>query len=100
MAPTYEASTLAVFAKFVEAGLVYKQLKPVPWSVANQTALADAELEYQDVTDPSVFVEFPVTTPTEHGGDLHLLVWTTTAWTLAAHLAVAVHPDEIGRAHV
>src|SRR5690606_15275753 len=61
MKPAYEASTLEVFARFVEAGLVYKQLKPVPWSVANQTALADAELEYQDVEDPSVYVEFPVT---------------------------------------
>ena len=48
-APGYEAATLEVFAKFVEAGLVYKQLKPVPWSIENQTALADAELEYQDV---------------------------------------------------
>src|SRR3954470_10814593 len=60
MAPGYEAETLEVFAKFVEAGLVYKQLKPVHWSIANQTALADAELEYKEVTDPSVYVEFPV----------------------------------------
>ncbi len=51
MSPGYEAETLEVFAKFVEAGLVYKKLKPVPWSMANQTALADAELEYQDVAD-------------------------------------------------
>src|SRR3954447_22047849 len=49
MAPEYEAETLEVFARFVEAGLVYKQLKPVHWSIANQTALADAELEYKDV---------------------------------------------------
>ncbi|MDB5297785.1 MAG: ileS, partial [Phycisphaerales bacterium] len=91
MAPAYEASTLEVFAKFVEAGLVYKQLKPVPWSVANQTALADAELEYEDVTDPSVYVEFPVVTESEFA-DLHLLVWTTTPWTLPANLAVAVAP--------
>src|SRR5690606_13211367 len=48
MAPTYEASTLEVFAQFVERGLVYKQLKPVQWSIENQTALADAELEYKD----------------------------------------------------
>src|SRR5688572_5667673 len=93
MKPEYEAETLDVFARFVEAGLVYKQLKPVPWSVANQTALADAELEYKDVTDPSVFVEFPVVSSTEHGGQLHLLVWTTTPWTLPANLAVAVHPE-------
>src|SRR5688572_12375487 len=93
MKPEYEAETLEVFARFVEAGLVYKQLKPVPWSVANQTALADAELEYKDVTDPSVFVEFPVVSSTEHGGQMHLLVWTRTPWTLPANLAVAVHPE-------
>ncbi|MEO6437364.1 MAG: class I tRNA ligase family protein, partial [Tepidisphaeraceae bacterium] len=86
MTPDYEADTLEVFARFVEAGLVYKQLKPVPWSVSNQTALADAELEYQDVEDASVYVEFPI-------ADAHLLVWTTTPWTLPANLAVAVHPD-------
>ena len=89
MAPEYEAATLEVFAKFVEAGLVYKQLKPVPWSIENQTALADAELEYQDVSDNSVFVEFPVVGA---AADV-LLVWTTTPWTLPANLAVAVNPE-------
>jgi isoleucyl-tRNA synthetase len=96
MTPDYEASTLEVFARFVEAGLVYKQLKPVPWSVANQTALADAELEYEDVTDPSVFVEFPATGKPHAFGktnpsSFHLLVWTTTPWTLPANLAIAVN---------
>src|ERR1700760_1358828 len=84
MAPEYEARTLEVFARFVEAGLVYKKLKPVPWSVSNQTALADAELEYKDVTDPSVYVEFPV----NGSPNTFLLVWTTTPWTLPANLAV------------
>jgi isoleucyl-tRNA synthetase len=99
MSPGYEAATLEVFAKFVEAGLVYRKLKPVPWSVANQTALADAELEYQDVQDKSVFVEFPVLSPSPGtpgegwGEGAFLLVWTTTPWTLPANLAVAVHPD-------
>ncbi len=88
MSPRYEAATLEVFARFVEAELVYKKLKPVPWSIENQTALADAELEYQDRTDDSVFVEFPL-----EGQDEFLLVWTTTPWTLPANLAVAVHPD-------
>ena len=87
MAPSYEASTLEVFARIVEKGLVYRKLKPVPWSVANQTALADAELEYQDVTDSSVFVEFPTTDSTT--GATHMLVWTTTPWTLPANLAIA-----------
>src|SRR5207248_178584 len=80
---------------------VYKQLKPVPWSVSNQTALADAELEYQDVTDNSVYVEFPASglerlgtpfglTPSDN---LVFLVWTTTPWTLPANLAIAVNAD-------
>ncbi|HEX3357634.1 MAG TPA: isoleucine--tRNA ligase [Tepidisphaeraceae bacterium] len=89
MAPEYEAETLEVFARFVEAGLVYKQLKPVHWSIANQTALADAELEYKDVDDNSVYVEFAAT------GDekMSFLIWTTTPWTLPANMAIAVHPD-------
>jgi isoleucyl-tRNA synthetase len=101
MAPAYEANTLEVFARFVENGLVYKKLKPVPWSIANQTALADAELEYQDVEDLSIFVEFPLADAAAarqafglaESGDMMLLVWTTTPWTLPANLAVAVHPE-------
>src|SRR5688572_5530828 len=96
MTPDYEASTLEVFARFVEDGLVYRQLKPVPWSVANQTALAEAELEYKDVEDPSVFVEFPAAPGTEvtkrFDRPVYFLVWTTTPWTLPANLAIAVHP--------
>src|SRR5262249_7292003 len=88
MSPEFEAETLESFARFVEAGLVYKQLKPVHWSIANQTALADAELEYRDREDPSVYVEFPST-----DGRVNFLVWTTTPWTLPANLAIAVHPD-------
>jgi isoleucyl-tRNA synthetase len=90
MAPEYESDTLEVFAKFVEAELVYKQLKPVPWSVANRTALADAELEYQDIQDTSIYVEFPLT---QVGEPSALLIWTTTPWTLPANLAIAANPD-------
>jgi isoleucyl-tRNA synthetase len=86
MSRDYEAATLEVFARFVEAGLVYKKLKPVPWSIENQTALADAELEYKDVEDTSVYVEFPL-------DDGFLIVWTTTPWTLPANLAVAVNSE-------
>src|SRR5690606_10269423 len=101
MAPEYEAQTLDVFARFVEHGLVYKKLKPVHWSIANRTALADAELEYRDREDPSVWVEFAVQNPGEFKGkfDLReegtpsLLIWTTTPWTLPANLAIAVHPE-------
>jgi len=101
MKPEYEAHVLEVFARFVEAGLVYKQLKPVHWSISNQTALADAELEYRDVQDTSVFVEFSVANPGAFKGKfdvredaaVNLLAWTTTPWTLPANLAIAVHPD-------
>src|SRR3954447_12016401 len=101
MAPEYEAETLEVFARFVEAGLVYKQLKPVHWSIANQTALADAELEYKDVDDNSVFVEFPVANPgatkskfdVKENARVSFLIWTTTPGTLPANMAIAVHPD-------
>ena len=101
MSPDYEACTLEVFARFVENGLVYRQLKPVSWSVSNQTALADAELEYKDVEDPSVYVEFPVADAAKtftafRGGTgvspVSFLVWTTTPWTLPANLAIAAHP--------
>src|SRR5207249_9193610 len=76
-------------------------LKPVHWSIANQTALADAELEYKDVEDESVYVEFPVANPGAFKGKFDLrenalsnfLIWTTTPWTLPANMAIAVHPD-------
>jgi isoleucyl-tRNA synthetase len=93
MKPQYEAQTLEVFARFVEEGLVYKQLKPVHWSISNQTALADAELEYKDVEDTSVFVEFRCANPDVLSQiELYFLVWTTTPWTLPANLAIAVQP--------
>ncbi len=100
MSPAYEASQLEVFAKFVEAGLVFKKLRPVPWSTTNQTALAEHELEYKDVQDPSVFVEFPAADANAassklgtEGDPLHFIVWTTTPWTLPANLAIAVNPE-------
>jgi isoleucyl-tRNA synthetase len=101
MSPEYEAQTLEVFARFVEEGLVYKQLKPVPWSIENQTALADAELEYADVKDKSIYVLFEIEDPGDLGSLLQLeedvplclMVWTTTPWTLPANLAVAVNPE-------
>lgn len=86
MLPKFEAGVLEVFAGMVEKGLVYRQLKPVHWSVDNQTALAEAELEYYDREDTSVFVKFERT-----DGQGHLMIWTTTPWTLPANLAVACH---------
>ncbi|MCH2139987.1 MAG: isoleucine--tRNA ligase [Phycisphaerales bacterium] len=98
MDPDYEASVLEVFADLVEAGLVYRQLKPVHWSIANETALAEAELEYQDRTDPSVWVDFTALDATAVGKAFGLelderpafMIWTTTPWTLPANMAIAV----------
>jgi isoleucyl-tRNA synthetase len=98
MDPAYEASTLEVFASLVEKGLVYRQLKPIHWSIENRTALADAELEYHDREDASVFVFLPLAgdagpIPHRDGDEVGLLIWTTTPWTLPANRAVAVHPE-------
>jgi isoleucyl-tRNA synthetase len=62
MTPTYEATIIREFAKFVERGGVYKGLKPVLWCTQDQTALAEAEVEYDDHTSPSIYVKFPVVT--------------------------------------
>lgn len=101
MDPAYEAAVLEVFARLVGEGLVYRDVKPVHWSIANQTALAEAELEYYDRTDTSVYVFFPVEDPTSlpeacglpAGASCSLMIWTTTPWTLPANLAVAVGPQ-------
>ena len=87
MAPKFEAGVLEVFAGLVEKGVVYRDLKPVHWSIDNQTALAEAELEYYDREDTSVFVKFDCVGK----DDQSLMIWTTTPWTLPANLAVAVH---------
>ncbi len=98
MNKTYEKNVLNVFSKLVEQGIVYRKLKPVHWSIANQTALADAELEYYDKIDTSVYVEFEITNTKNIANlsnipitqPIHLLIWTTTPWTLPANLAVAI----------
>jgi isoleucyl-tRNA synthetase len=89
--PEYEAEILRVFAAIVEKGLVYQSKKPVYWSTGAQTALAEAEVEYKDRHDPSIYVSFPVTTG-QFADRCSIAIWTTTPWTLPANLAVAVHP--------
>ena len=91
MAPKYEAAVLEVFASLVERGLVYRDLKPVHWSISNRTALAEAELEYHQREDTSVYVRFPVVnSPVDLPEHTSLMIWTTTPWTLPANQAVAV----------
>ncbi|MEE3928426.1 isoleucine--tRNA ligase [Mycoplasmopsis ciconiae] len=89
----YEAQQLRLFKKMVMDGLVYKGLKPVYWSPSSQSALAEAEVEYQDVVSPSIYVAFKIVSTTEknkvHVND-HLIIWTTTPWTLIANSGVAL----------
>jgi len=105
--PQYEAGIMEVFAELVDKGLVYKQLKPIHWSIECETALAEAELEYKDISSPSIFVNFPVAKESigrlvelglvekeqAEGAKVCFMIWTTTPWTLAANLALAVHPE-------
>jgi isoleucyl-tRNA synthetase len=92
--PGYEAEILRAFAIFVEKGLVYESLKPVFWSSGAQTALAEAEVEYEDREDTTVYVKFPIVSG-DLAGKASIAIWTTTPWTLPANLAIAVHPKEL-----
>jgi isoleucyl-tRNA synthetase len=97
MAPAYQATIVREFGRFVGKGIVYKGLRPVHWCMHCKTALAQAEVEYEEEQTPSVYVRFPVVGPLPGLLDLPrpaLVIWTTTPWTLPANLAVAVHPDE------
>jgi isoleucyl-tRNA synthetase len=92
--PKYEAEILRAFAVFVEQGLVYQSKKPVFWSTGAQTALAEAEVEYQERDDVAVYVKFPVVSG-EWKDKASIAIWTTTPWTLPANLAIAVDPNEL-----
>ena len=92
--PKYEAEILRAFAVFVEKGLVYQSKKPVFWSTGAQTALAEAEVEYQERDDTAVYVKFPIVSGAL-AGKASVAIWTTTPWTLPANLAIAVDPKEL-----
>ncbi|MGD0745438.1 MAG: isoleucine--tRNA ligase [Verrucomicrobiota bacterium] len=81
----YEADELRLFADIVDKGFVYRGKKPVYWSIPCRTALAEAEVEYQDHVSPSIYVKFPVV----GHPNTFVVIWTTTPWTLPANLAVA-----------
>jgi isoleucyl-tRNA synthetase len=99
MARSYEARTLEAFYGFLEKGFVYRGLKPVYWCIHDRTALAEAEVEYQNHTSPSIYVRYRLTSdpaaisPVLAGRQVSTIIWTTTPWTLPASLAVAFHPD-------
>ena len=98
MDDAYVAEIVRLFGKFVEKGSVYKGLRPVHWCISCETALAEAEVVYQDHTSPSIYVKFPVTeglkdlAPDLSGRKVFALVWTTTPWTVPANLAICFHP--------
>ena len=99
MSRDYEARTLEAFYGFLEKGFVYRGLKPVYWCIHDRTALAEAEVEYEMHTSPSVYVRYRLTSdpaaidPSLAGRELSTIIWTTTPWTLPASMAVAFHPD-------
>jgi isoleucyl-tRNA synthetase len=95
----YEATIAREFNRFLLSGSVIRNKKPVYWCSTCTTALAEAEVEYYDHTSPSIYVKFQVTDdltdidPALGGGNVFVVIWTTTPWTLPANLAVAFHPD-------
>lgn len=91
---TFEARQIEVFGKMAEAGLIFKGLKPVYWSPSSESALAEAEIEYQDKRSASIYVAFDVV---DGKGIVHndeaFVIWTTTPWTLPANLGISVNPE-------
>ena len=86
-----EARQIEVFAEMAKKGLIFKGLKPVYWSPSSESALAEAEIEYHDRKDPSIYVAFPVVegNDTVNVGD-NLVIWTTTPWTLPCNTGIAI----------
>ena len=93
--PDYEAQEIRELGRIVESGALYRKKKPVYWCASCVTALAEAEVEYEDHTSTSIYVKFPVRDDGGRlgaGADLSFVIWTTTPWTLPANQAIAVHP--------
>ena len=99
MDPKFEAEEVKVFGKMYEKGYIYKGLKPVYWCPNDETALAEAEIEYQDDPCTTVYVKFPMhddlgkLSHVDHS-KLYFLIWTTTIWTLPGNLGISLHPRE------
>lgn len=93
---SYEKAAIELFADLVDKGFVYKRLKPIHWDYETRTALAEAELEYEDIASPSIYVKFPMADdlrdlfPAIGAEPVSILIWTTTPWTLPANRAIAV----------
>ncbi|MDY6882053.1 MAG: isoleucine--tRNA ligase [Thermodesulfobacteriota bacterium] len=95
----YEATIVKEFGRFALNGSLVRSKKPIYWCISCKTALAEAEVEYEEETSPSIFVKFPAISdlgtldPALTGKDISFVIWTTTPWTLPANLAIALHPD-------
>lgn len=95
----YEATIIREFGKFALNGSLVKSKKPIYWCASCGTALAEAEVEYEEHTSPSIFVKFPMVSdlsreyPSLEGKKVSIVIWTTTPWTVPANLAIAFHPD-------
>ena len=99
MDPGFEAEEVKIFGEMYKKGYIYKGLKPVYWCPKDETALAEAEIEYQDDPCTTVYVKFPMHDDQGKLGSfdhskLFFVIWTTTIWTLPGNLAIALHPDE------
>ncbi len=98
MSHSYEATIAGAFLEFMEKGYVYRGRKPVYWCIHDNTALAEAEVEYEDHTSPSIWVTFKVLAGGEGlaakiGADVSAVIWTTTPWTIPHNRGLAFHPD-------
>ncbi|NQU15062.1 MAG: class I tRNA ligase family protein, partial [Desulfobacteraceae bacterium] len=95
----YEATIIREFGKFALNGSLLRSKKPIYWCMSCKTALAEAEVEYEEHSSPSIFVKFPMISDLGQsyealkGKEVSMVIWTTTPWTLPANLAIALHPD-------
>ena len=99
MDPGFEAEEVKVFGEMYKKGYIYKGLKPVYWCPKDETALAEAEIEYQDDPCTTVYVKFPMhddlgKLPNYDKSHLYFLIWTTTIWTLPGNLGISLHPRD------
>ncbi|TWW14007.1 isoleucine--tRNA ligase [Dellaglioa algida] len=92
--PEFEAEEVRMFGEMAEKGYIYKGKKPIYWSPSSESALAEAEIEYQDIKSPSMYITFDVVDGKDIlDTDTKMIIWTTTPWTIPANYGVAVHPD-------
>ncbi len=100
MNPSFEAREIKVFGEMFKKGYIYKGLKPVYWCPHDETALAEAEIEYQEDPCTSIYVKFAVKDDlgklSQYAdlSNIYFIIWTTTTWTLPGNLAIALHPQE------